>query len=188
MTHVTPEPGPTGNPMLEVLRERHPEVDIVVLPDPVVERAEARATGAAAAGAPASGESAGTPVLSPATVAQTLESLTQDLMARIGEQPAWQGAQLDRGVQWHRTPEGYRYVESVVAAAGLEPGDNIALLRATGNALLGLGWLARPVSGDRPRLVARRGTFRATAAARPDGLVVTIASGLLAEADGDVAR
>jgi hypothetical protein len=173
MTHVTPEPVPTGNPMLDVLRARHPEVDIVVLPDPVAERAAASASGTAIPEAPA---------ISPATVAQTAESLIQDLMARLGRQPAWQEAEVERGVQWHRTPEGYRYVESVVAVGGLEPGANIDLLRATGAAMQDLGWLARPASGTRPRLVARRGPFRATAVARPDGLVVTITSGLLAGA------
>ena len=57
----------------------------------------------------------------------------------------------------------------------LDRGENVALLRSTGNALVGLGWQARPVPGDRPRLVGRRrGGFEAAATVRPTSLVLTV--------------
>jgi hypothetical protein len=51
----------------------------------------------------------------------------------------------------------------------------MVLLRRTGAVLVGLGWQARPVPGDRPRLVARRrGGLEAVATVRPTSLVLTV--------------
>lgn len=172
MTHVTPEPGPTGNPLLEVLRQRHPEVDVVVLPDPALQRAEAALT--------APPDRVGDDVLAPDAVVREVATLAQSLAVRLSTHPAWQEAEVARAGRWRSTPEDHHWFEAVLEVSGLAPGENVALLRATGNALLGLGWMAAPVSGDRPRLIARRGTFRASATARAEGLVVTVSSGLLA--------
>lgn len=175
MTHVTPEPGPTGNPLLEVLRARHPEVDVVVLPDPAIQRAAEEAV------LPA--DVVGVEPVAPDAVVSEVATLAQALAARLSTLPAWQAAEVARAGRWRRTPDHHHWFEAVVEVSGLQSGENVALLRATGNALLGLGWLAAPVSGDRPRLMARRGTFRATATARPDGLVLTVTSGLLADVE-----
>ena len=51
----------------------------------------------------------------------------------------------------------------------------MTLLRATAHALVGLGWQARPVPGDRPRLAGRRrGGLEAAATVRPESLVLTL--------------
>lgn len=174
MSHVTPEPGPTGNPLIDVLRQRHPEVDVVVLPDPAVQRAAAES----ALPPDAVGDA-----VAPDAVVTEVATLAQSLATRLSAHPAWQAAEVARAGRWRRTPDDHHWFEAVVEVSGLQPGENVALLRAAGNALLGLGWLAAPVSGDRPRLMARRGSFRATATARPDGLVVTVSSGLMAGVD-----
>ena len=148
-------PDPTlDDPMLRVLRERHPEVDVVVLPQnrpaPVAPVIAADELDGLAAGA---------------------EQLVDDLLARLplGDHTA------SRDGRWHTDEWDQRWYEAVAVVGDLRTGDNVALLRSTGNALVGLGWQARPVPGDRPRLVARRhGGFEAAATVRPTSLVVTV--------------
>ncbi len=148
------DPDPTLNdPMLRVLRERHPEVDVVVLPQraPVPQLPEL---------APAQREA----------FATDLERLVDDLLARL---PGAGSARRD--CRWHTDEWDQSWYECVAVVGGLGEGDNVTLLRATGNALVGLGWQARPVPGDRPRLVARRrGGFEAAATVRPTSLVLTL--------------
>ena len=153
---ITPgEPDPTlDDPMLRVLRERHPEVDVVVLPrsrpaplPPVIAADELDGLAAGA------------------------ERLVDDLLARLplGDHTA------SRDGRWHTDEWGQRWYEAVAVVGDLGAGENVTLLRSTGHALVGLGWQARPVPGDRPRLVARRrGGFEAAAAVRPTSLVVTV--------------
>ncbi|RYC03849.1 hypothetical protein [Nocardioides zhouii] len=153
------QPGPTppdptlSDPMLRVVRERHPEVDIVVLPQPVPVPQ--------------------LPELGPGqreAFAADLERLLDDLLARLAG-----AGSVRRDGRWHTDEWDQSWYECVAVVGGLADGDNIALLRATGNALVGLGWQARPVSGDRPRLVARRrGGFEAAATVRPTSLVLTL--------------
>ena len=158
---MTPPATPPGDldpvmadPMLRVLRERHPEVDVVLLPQdrpaPVVPVLDAAARDALAA-----------------DVAQGLD----DLLARIGT-----GEHLvRRDADWHTDEWHQSWFEAVAVVEGLAEGDNVALLRATGQALLDLGWQARPVPGDRPRLVGRRrGGLEAAATVRPTALVLTL--------------
>ena len=170
MTPPAIEPGhpdPTLNdPMLRVLRERHPEVDVVVLPQPVP--------------APVA------PELAPDrrdALADDVERLVDDLLERL---------RTDRPVaregRWHTDEWDQSWYECVAVIGDLATGDNVALLRSTGNALVGLGWQARPVPGDRPRLVARRrGGFEAAAAVRPTSLVLTLRTALVRFVEG-VAR
>jgi len=153
-------PGPTppdptlDDPMLRVLRERHPEVDIVVLPQNA-----------------------------PAPVAPELAAHEREALATGVEQLADELlAQLERGVhtatrdgRWHTDEWDQTWYEGVAVVGDLGWGDNVSLLRSTGDALVGLGWQARPVPGDRPRLVARRrGGFEASATVRPTSLVIRI--------------
>ncbi len=143
-----------ADPMLRVLRERHPEVDVVVLPQP-----------APAAVVPAlAADERG-------VLASDVERLVDDLLVRLApgdRAPAREG-------RWHTDEFDQTWYESVAVVGDLGRGENVTLLRATGNALVGLGWQARPVPGDRPRLVARRrGGFEAAATVRPTSLVLTV--------------
>lgn len=158
MTPPATPPGPPdptlADPMLRVLRERHPEVDVVVLP-----------------------QNAPAPVVPDLAVdgreglAADAGRLVDDLVTRLdlGERTA------TRDGRWHTDEWDQSWYEAVAVVGDLDTGENIALLRSTGNALVGLGWQARPVPGDRPRLVARRrGGFEAAATVRPTSLVVTV--------------
>lgn len=166
MTAQTPEDPIEADPMLRVLRERHPEVDVVLLPGPE---------------AP---DRPDTPLASPADLAELAreaDALLDALVARLARHVAWPADTL-RESRWRHEPAAgapSRFVhrEGVLVAGGLAEGDNVALLRATGNALLGLGWDARPVAGSAPRLVARTGAARASAIVRADSLQVVISSG-----------
>ena len=148
------DPDPTlDDPMLRVLRERHPEVDVVVLPQP-----------APVPELPELGHAQRAPF------AADLERLLDDLLGRL---PG--AASVSRDGRWHTDEWDQSWYECVAVAGGLTEGDNVRLLRSTGNALVGLGWQARPVPGDRPRLVARRrGGFEAAATVRPTSLVLTL--------------
>lgn len=172
MTPPAIEPGPSGpvppdptlsDPMLRVLRERHPEVDIVVLPQP----------------APVPQ----LPELGPAqrqAFAADLERLLDDLLGRL---PAGTGS-VRRDGRWHTDEWDQSWYECVAVVGGLAEGDNMVLLRSTGNALVGLGWQARPVPGDRPRLVGRRrGGFEAAATVRPTSLVLTLRTAKVGSAE-----
>ena len=165
MTPPAIEPGPPGppppdptldDPMLRVLRERHPEVDIVVLPQtapaPLAPELGADERDVLAAG---------------------VERLVDDLLERLalGDRP------VTRDGRWHTDEWDQSWYEGVAVVGDLGTGDNVALLRSTGNALVGLGWQARPVPGDRPRLVGRRrGGFEAAATVRPTSLVLTVST------------
>lgn len=155
---AAPDPA-LADPMLRVLRERHPEVDVVVLPGPV----------------PPAPDS---PRVDPAgltAMAARLDEQVGDLLAALSREPGWTGA--ERFSRWHTDEWGRQWYESGAVVGGLAEGDAVALLRATGAALVALGWRARPVPGDRPRLEAARGTgtggVSARATVRPRELVLT---------------
>ena len=170
MTPPAIEPGapdPTLNdPMLRVLRERHPEVDVVVLPQP--------------APAPVAPELARD---RRDALAADVEVLVDDLLARL--QPG--AGSLAREGRWHTDEWDQSWYECVAVVGDLAGGENIPLLRSTGSALVGLGWQARPVPGDRPRVVARRrGGFEAAATVRPTSLVLTLRTAKVRVAEGTV--
>jgi hypothetical protein len=150
-------PDPTlDDPMLRVLRERHPEVDVVVLPQhvPVTGAPELDAAGREA-------------------LADDLERALDDLVGRVRSDGELGAVQRDH--RWQTDEWGQSWYEAVVVVDDLADGANVALLRETGKALVDIGWRARPVPGDRPRLVARRRDgAEAAAAVRPTALVVTL--------------
>lgn len=160
---MTPHPTEPGapdpalaDPMLRVLRERHPEVDIVVLPQ----------TAPAPHAPDLTREQRG-------ALAHALDEALDDLLARLAADPA--SGPVRRDASWHTDEWDQTWHESVAVVGPLREGANIALLRATGHALAGLGWQARPVPGDRPRLAARRPDgLSAAATVRPDSLVITL--------------
>lgn len=173
MTAASPDPIRT-DPMLRVVRERHREVDIVVLPDPTL-----RAAG---------------PPLPPAPAVRTDDvvrragTLLEEVRVRLaGDEGSAGGAQGPHVVHRWRTDElGRRFLESRLVLSGLAQGENVRLLRSCGDALVGLGWRARPVPARRPGLVAVRGSSRAWATVTPSGFQLFLVSGLLvlAEAAG----
>lgn len=171
---MTPPATPPGapdpalaDPMLRVVREQHPEVDIVVLPQ--------------TRPAPA------VPVLDAerrTTLAADAEHALDDLLQRLQHDPH----ATERDASWHTDEWGLSWYEAVAVVGDLGEGDNVALLRSTGRALLDLGWQARPVPGDRPRLVARRrGGLEAAGTVRPTSVVLTVRTAKVRAAE-EVAR
>lgn len=160
MTPPAIEPGAPdpalADPMLRVLRERHPEVDIVVLPQ--------------TAPAPQVVELSAPQRLA---LVDGLGSSLDDLLERITASPA--AGPVRRDGSWHTDEWDQTWFEAYAVVGPLAEGDNMTLLRATAAALVDLGWQVRPVPGDRPRLVGRhRGGLEAAATVRPDSLVLTL--------------
>lgn len=168
MTASTPDPA-LADPMLRVLRERHPEVDVVLLPGPVP-------------------LGPGTPVLETAelaSLAAEADSLVGDVLTQLSRSRHWTGGR--RSGRWRTDEWGQVSYQSVATVEGVAQGGHVPLLRDAGAALVDRGWQARPVPGGRPRLEARRPGFGATARVRPDGLVVTVRSAPVRADGGAVA-
>ncbi|WP_322921667.1 hypothetical protein [Nocardioides renjunii] len=145
-----------ADPMLRVLRELHPGVDVVVLPQPAPAPVAPELTSAERDG-----------------LAAALDRSLDDLLARVVPDP--EAAPVVREARWHTDEWGQSWYSCTAVVGPLATGGNIALLRATGHALVGLGWQARPVPGDRPRLVARRrGGLEGAATVRPDSVVLDL--------------
>lgn len=158
---ATPRTDPAlADPLFAELRQHHPEVDVILLPQP-----------------------APVPEVATATkeqrdaLAAVLDGLVDDLLAWLSREPAWES--VERSGQWHTDGRGQSYYEAVIVVRDLEAGSNIELLRSTGATLVRLGWRARPVDGNQPRLVARRQGFAATAAARATSLLLTVRTPLV---------
>lgn len=170
---ATPPTDPAlADPMLRELRQRHPEVDIVVLPQPVA---------------------AAEPDVDPMgreqrdALTDDIERLVDDLVARLSREPAWTDAQ--RFGQWRTNEWGHVSYDTAAEVAGLADGANVALLRAAGHALVGLGWEAVPVPGDRPRIAARRpGGVTASLTVRPTSLVITCRGPFVRPVDDEAGR
>jgi hypothetical protein len=162
--------GPVADdPFWRTFHAEHPEVDLVLLPDPT---RTARSEDAPAADAPA---------VEPATLEQVeavADSLLDELDDHLTGRPGWP-AVVPRTQVRRQDPLRRRYLECRIVVNDLTPDRTVPLLRSVGNAFLASGWRARPVPGERPRLVARRGPFTATAAVTPDSLQLILRSGLL---------
>jgi len=176
MTPPTTEPGAPDpvldDPMLRVLRERHPEVDIVVLPQPVpATEPDVAPLGRKQRDADADG----------------IERLVDNLVARLSREPDWTGAQ--RFGQWRTNEWGQVSYDTAVEVGGLADGANVALLRAAGRALVGHGWEAEPVAGHRPRISASRpGGVTASLTVRPTSLVITCRGPFVQPVDDEDSR
>jgi hypothetical protein len=156
-------------------RDDHPEVDLVLLPDPAL-----------VPPSPAPADDG--PRLTPGQVEAVSDRLLDELDEQLAGTPGWPPA-LPRTRRWRTDVHGRRHLESHLVVEGLAEGEPVPLLRAVGDAFLAAGWRARPLPGDQPRLAARRGPFRATAWVRPDALVVSLRSGdLPSDADGETGR
>ena len=160
------------DPFWSVVRRRHPDVDIVLLPP------DGRAQG--------QGDGAGTTstasldlVRAAADGVVAAWSLLRPLVAEAGatEQPS---------VRWGSGggDEVALVIEKAVAGIGQESGT--ALLREITATLARAGWRLRPgMRGDLPLLEATDGHTDVVAVAGPGATVLTIASGVLPVADPD---
>ncbi|KRF34096.1 hypothetical protein [Nocardioides sp. Soil805] len=155
MATLPPDPA-LADPMLRELRERHPDVDIVMLP-PV------------------------RPLDAPAATAAQCRSRMQHadrVLTTLGER-------LDReptaraDYWWGQDhPEVRRWV---TAAAFGDLGDEggVPLLRRLANTLVHLGWEPRPAADGSPRVRGVAGPFELVASASDDSVSVTITSDAL---------
>jgi hypothetical protein len=151
-----------GDTFWRAFRSEHPEVDLVLLPDPAL-TAPPRI---ASPGGPETAEQVGV----------VADRLLDELDDHLSGRPGWPVV-VARSQMWRHDPLDRRYLECRLVVDDLD--QPVPLLRAVGNAFLAAGWRARPLPDDQPRLVARRGSFRATAAVTPDALHVVLRSGLL---------
>ena len=145
-----------ADPMMRELRERHPDVDIVLLPpvrpldEPAATAAQCRARTQHAA--------------------RVLATLTE----RLGHEPT---ARVDHW--WSQDhPEVRRWV---TAASYGDLGDEgaIPLLRRLADTLVDLGWDPRPAADGSPRVRGEAGPFELVAEATRDTVSVRITSDAL---------
>lgn len=157
------------DPFWAVVRRRHPDLDIVVLPDePAV------------------------PVLGPDDAIVVARAAAAELVA------AWQlllptmgaaaaaGAGVGPSVRWGAGDGGFSVVlDSSVTGLGQEGG--VVLLRALLGVLGREGWGLRPTTrGDLPTLRARHGQVDMEATAGPGATVITLATSVLPLASADL--
>lgn len=152
----------------QTFHDAHPEVDLVLLPDPALTARPTVRSVAAPVG----------PDRTETVVEAVVAALGAELDDHLAGAPDWPVV-VPRTVVWRHDALGRRFVESRVVITDLGAGQPVPLLRAVGNALLAAGWRARPVEAVPPRLVARRESFRATATVTPDSVHVVLRSGLL---------
>lgn len=143
------------DPFLRTLRARHPDVDVVVLPPAVAAPAE---------------EPAAVREQARHVVARARATLAA-VSARIGREPS---AAVDLWSSHDRTGRRRRIARA--AFDELEPGVPVALLREVGDALLALGWDARPYADGSPRLRAVMQDLVCEAEATGQSVVVEVTS------------
>ena len=153
-----------ADPMMGAARERHPDVDIVLLPDP-------------AATEPLSATDAS--LDQQAQLGSGVAQLARVLLARLRDDPQWpQDTQAALG--WQLDEAGRRFVEADIPAGDLPADAAMRLLRATRDLLHDVGWETREVAGVQPGLEARHRPAEQTATAFAtlvdDGLAITLRS------------
>jgi hypothetical protein len=153
------------DPVLRVLHERHPEVDLVILPpvsqppadEPRLTLGEAR------------------------RLQEVVETVLGDLGARLGP------FALEPTISWRQSSQSLRH--QVTGRALLAARQPTATMRRLGDTLLNLGWVAGPVAGPTPRLQARRDGVRLAVTAQAGGVRILAESeprALAAEAAAEV--
>jgi hypothetical protein len=150
MASLPPDPA-LADPMMRALRERHPDVDIVLLP-PVRPLDEPPAT--------------------PAQCRSRMEHADRvlaTLTERLDREPT---ARAD--YWWGQDhPEVRRWVTSA-AYGDLGDGGAIPFLRRLATNLVSLGWEPRPAADGSPRVRGVAGPFELVAQATADAVSVTI--------------
>lgn len=148
---MDPEDQVAADPMMRIVRERHPDVDIVLLPpiEPILDRPSA------------------TPAQCRA-IEQHADTVLATLSLNLEHETA---SRVD--YWWSQShPEMRRWV---TAANYVDLGDDgaLALLRDLGNLLARLGWEPRPAADGSPRIRGVAGPFELIASA--EGGVVSVA-------------
>ncbi len=139
-----------ADPMMRILRERHPDVNIVLLPpvEPIRDQPSATLAQCRA-------------------VQQHASSVLSTLSTDVGLEPS---TRVD--YWWSQShPEVRRWV-TAANYTDLGEGGAVALLRTLGNLLVRLGWEPRPAADGSPRFRGVAGPFELIASAA--GEVVSI--------------
>lgn len=147
-------PDPTAtDPFFRVLRERHPDVDVVLLPPTQLRPADPDAW---------SGD--------PEAVADDAREALRVLGVSLG-------TDLPAGVRFWKHHEEAAQQHLVVATSFAAPGREVPELRRVGQALLDLGWRAAPLEReDRPTLEAHRDGHRLIAHVVEGGVDLVLTS------------
>lgn len=153
---MDPEDVVAADPMMRIMRERHPDVNIVLLPPvvPIVDRPSASAAQCRA-------------------VQQHADTVLATLSLSVEREPS---TRVD--YWWSQShPEVRRWV---TAASYADLGEGaLPMLRSLGNALVRLGWEPRPAADGSARLRGVAGPFELIASAAGDVVSVNITSGPL---------
>ena len=147
-------PDPTAtDPFFRVLRERHPDVDVVLLPPTQPRPADPDAW---------SGD--------PDAVADDAREALRVLGVSLG-------TDLPAGVRFWKHHEEAAQQHLVVVTSFAAPGREVPELRRVGQALLDLGWRAAPLEReDRPTLEAHRDGHRLIAHVVEGGVDLVLTS------------
>ena len=149
---ANPDPA-AADPFFRVLRERHPDVDVVLLP-PILPRA---ADADAWHGDP--------------------EAVADDALEALRTLGVALGTDLPAGVRFWKHHDEAAQQHLTVVTSFPAPGREVADLRRMGQVLLDLGWLAVPLERqDRPTLEARRDGHRLVAHVVEGGVDVVLTS------------
>lgn len=151
---MDPEDLVAADPMMRIVRKRHPDVNIVLLPptEPILDRPSA------------------TPAQCRA-VQQHAATVLATVSLNVEHEPS---TQVD--YWWSQShPEVRRWV---TAASYTDLGDEgaIALLRSLGTLLARLGWEPRPAADGSPRIRGVAGPFELIASAAGDVVSVNLTS------------
>jgi hypothetical protein len=149
---ASPDPA-AADPFFRVLRERHPDVDVVLLPPTRPRPADADAW-------------TGDP-----------EVVADDALEALRVLGASLGTDLPVGVRFWKHHEEAAQQHLAVATSIAAPGTEVPELRRVGQALLDLGWDARPLEHqERPTLEARRDGHRLVAHVVEGGVDLALTS------------
>lgn len=149
---ASPDPA-AADPFFRVLRERHPDVDVVLLP-PVRPR-------------PADPDAwTGDP-----------EAVVQDTLEALRVLGVALGVELPVGSRFWKHHEEAAQQHLMVATSFSAAGREVPELRRLGQALVDLGWVAAPLERqDRPTLEARRDGHRLVALVVEGGVDLVLTS------------
>lgn len=151
---MDPEDPVAADPMMRILRERHPDVTVVLLPpvEPLLDQPSA------------------TPAQCRA-IQRHASTVLATVSLNVEREPS---TRVD--YWWSQSqPEVRRWV---IAATYADLGDHgaVALLRSLGNLLAGLGWEPRPAADGSPMIRGVAGPLELIASAAGDAVSVNITS------------
>lgn len=130
-----------ADPFWSVVRRRHPDLDVVVLP-------------ATAAAGPTADEVAALPEVDPSEETARVESLAADLWAvLVGHEPSEVATRRTAG-----RARGTVRVETTVRLAGIDPTGGVAVVSRAEDALVRDGWHVLAPPDGMPRVLAGRGS------------------------------